>query len=157
MGDRLWMTMGLAALLPMAAVAADEPTDDDAEVTITVLEEGAQPDQLLNSIELPEEASETGAENSAEGLDTANSNRERSANVDELVPEAAQEGRERAESARESASDAANDAADDIRDQIGSREIDELPDDVRDNIPDDLPIPEDDDLPIPPPPEGDGG
>lgn len=151
------MAVGLAALLPLAAVAADESANDDAEVTITVLDEGAQPEQLLNAIELPEEASETAVENSAEGLGTANSNRERAANVDDLVPEAAQEGRERAEAAREAARDAASDAADNVRDQIGSREIDELPDDVRDNIPDDLPVPEDDDLPIPPPPDGDGG
>ena len=165
---RCWIgvigTLFSVALMP--AMAADEPENDADEVTITVLEEGATPADIISIIELPEAAAEEGVEASRKGLDTANRNREeadgRADDRDDgrpeaaALPEAAEEARNRADAAREGAESAADNASEDVLDRVGSRNVDNLPEDVRERLPDNLPDPED--RPQPPPPPGrDGG
>jgi hypothetical protein len=73
------------------AVYADDPADP-ADDTITVVDEDATPEDVTNTIALPSSASDTGRENSQQGIDTANNAREMRGNA--TAAEAREQGRE---------------------------------------------------------------
>lgn len=72
---------------PALYAAETAPTD-----TITVVEEGATPEQVVSTITLPAKASEKAVEASKKGLDTANAARELGGNS--TAAEAREQGRE---------------------------------------------------------------
>ena len=63
------------AIAPAAFADAGEEAD---EATITVIEDGATPDDVVKVIELPDHASATGVAKSASGIDTANAAKDKS-------------------------------------------------------------------------------
>jgi hypothetical protein len=63
------------AIAPVAFADAGEDAD---EATITVIEDGATPDDVVKVIELPDRASATAAAKSASGIDTANAAKDKS-------------------------------------------------------------------------------
>lgn len=63
------------AIAPAAFADAGEAADD---ATITVIEDGATPDDVVKVIELPDHASATGVAKSASGIDTANAAKDKS-------------------------------------------------------------------------------
>lgn len=71
----LFMLLLGLALAPAAFADAGEDAD---EATITVIEDGATPDDVVKVIELPDHASATAAVKSASGMDTANAARDKS-------------------------------------------------------------------------------
>lgn len=56
----------------IAPAAFADASDDTDEATITVVEDGATPDDVVKVIELPDQASATAAAKAASGIDTAN-------------------------------------------------------------------------------------
>ena len=163
----VFLVLGSATAIPaLAAEDAAEPESGVDEITITVLEEGATPADIMSIIELPEAAARQGDDANRKGKDAADGNREASSertgerigNRPETreLPEAAEAARDRAEAAREQADSAADNASDEILDRVGRGNAEGLPDDVRERLPDNLPGP--DDRPDPPSPPGrDGG
>jgi hypothetical protein len=63
------------AIVPMAFADSDEEMD---EATITVVDEGSTPEDVVKVIELPDHASATAATKSASGQDTANNAKDKS-------------------------------------------------------------------------------
>jgi hypothetical protein len=63
------------AIVPAAFADAGEDAD---EATITVIEDGATPDDVVKVIELPDHASATAATKSASGIDAANAAKDKS-------------------------------------------------------------------------------
>jgi hypothetical protein len=63
------------AIAPAAFADAGEDAD---EATITVIEDGATPDDVVKVIELPDHASATAATKSASGIDAANAAKDKS-------------------------------------------------------------------------------
>jgi hypothetical protein len=63
------------AIAPAAFADAGEDAD---EATITVIEDGATPDDVVKVIELPDHASATAAAKSAAGVDTASAAKDKS-------------------------------------------------------------------------------
>lgn len=63
------------AIVPAAFADAGEDAD---EATITVIEDGATPDDVVKVIELPDHASATAAAKSASGIDTASAAKDKS-------------------------------------------------------------------------------
>lgn len=134
----LVIAMGLPLALSAGYLQAQE-TEDDLDVTMSVLEEGETPDAALEPIALPEDASETAVESSAAGLATANAAREDGrAFGASRAEEARQRGAEAREQGRERADEALGNARDRVKDNIGGGALGNVPDNVRDNIPTDV-------------------
>lgn len=66
--------LGLIFNGPAFAQEADDPVEGDD--TMTVIEENEEPEEIDNTLALPEDASPTGIEHSQFGIDTANQARE---------------------------------------------------------------------------------
>ncbi|MEX1033782.1 MAG: hypothetical protein WDZ30_10525 [Cellvibrionaceae bacterium] len=120
------------AAVPALAQDANTTTDDELDVSLTVLEEGEGAEQAINNIELPEQASEEARENAAFGLETANEARQKG-------QEKAAEGREKASEARANAdglaSEAASQARERVKSDIAQGSLERVPSDVRENLP----------------------
>jgi hypothetical protein len=94
----LFALAALSFRLPAFAQENSSDTDENLELTMTLLPEAATlPDAVTKTIELPEPASETGADSSAQGLATANEARDHSDQSDhsDAGLETAAEARER--------------------------------------------------------------
>jgi len=74
--DLIFVVLLGVAIIP--AAHADAAADMD-EATITVVDDGDTPDDVVKVIELPDQASATGAAKSASGIATANSAKDKSA------------------------------------------------------------------------------
>lgn len=81
-----------AVALPLSLVATPVVAQEDEEALDVVTDQEATPDEGTGELALPEDASEEGKENSAEGLDTANEAREKRR---EFGEERARDARER--------------------------------------------------------------
>lgn len=62
----------------IAPAAFADAGDDADEATITVIEDGATPDDVVKVIELPDHAAATAAAKAASGADTANAAKDKS-------------------------------------------------------------------------------
>lgn len=62
----------------IAPVAFADAREDADEATITVIDDGATPDDVVKVIELPDHVSATAAAKSADGVDTANAAKDKS-------------------------------------------------------------------------------
>jgi hypothetical protein len=106
---KLLLSVALAVAIAPVAQAA---TDDEA--TITVVEEGETPDDVVKVIALPERAATEGKTKSASGIDTANSAKDKSGSGRELGEQVSAEARDMADEKRNEAADQArNDARND--------------------------------------------
>lgn len=123
------------ATAPVFAQSSAEGDDDDFEVTMMVLEEGDEPFEILELIELPDAASATAVERSAQGLDTANAAREGRREFGQSV---AEEARQRAGEAGNAAEQARDNARDQFTNDVASSAIENLPSQARDNIPEEV-------------------
>ena len=103
-----WFLTGLFLYLPGIAMA-----EDDWDVTMTVLEEGAEPEAVYEVIELPPPAAATARENAAKGLDRA------------------AEAKQKAAEARQEARDAAKNG---VGNEVSRGALDNLPDAARENL-----------------------
>lgn len=103
-----WLIMALSLCLPCAAMA-----EDDWDVTMTVLEEDADPEAAYEVIELPSPAAVNAREKAAKGLDRA------------------AEARQSAGEARQQARDAARNG---IGNDISRGALENLPESARDNL-----------------------
>jgi hypothetical protein len=73
---KTWFTLLLGfAIVPVAFAEAGEDAD---EATITVIEDGVTPDDVVKVIELPDHASAIGAAKSISGIDAANAAKDKS-------------------------------------------------------------------------------
>lgn len=100
----------LGAAITCAAAHAE--AEDADEATITVVEEGATPDDVVNVIELPDHAAATATDKAAGGLDTANSAKENGSDFGKQVSEDARNNRGaqvREDAQQQAHSDARND------------------------------------------------
>jgi len=81
----------------------DADTTGDGELTMMLITdpEAQLPAAVTNRIELPVSASETGRDNSKDGLETANENRQKAQQGLDIAAEARQRGREMSEAAQE--------------------------------------------------------
>lgn len=115
-----WLIL-LGAAFSLGLQAQPSAGDAPDEDTIMVLEEGAQPDQEFEVIALPERAADSGRDNAAQGLETAN--------------QARQEGRELGRQIAEEARSA--NPAEEASEQLDIEELrDNRPDDMDQNLPD---------------------
>lgn len=125
-----------ASLLAAPAVAQDENTTDDLDVSLTVVEAGQGAESAINSIELPEQASETARENAAFGLETANEARKKGL---EKAAEGQAKAREAREKAARLASEAGSQAQERMKNNVAQGALERVPSDVHDKIPANLP------------------
>ena len=125
----------IAALTSIGGIAMAQETDE-LDLTMDLLEEGETPEDIVEPIALPEDASPQGVESSADGLATANEARERGR---EFGQDTAAEARQRGEDARDDASDNAEEALSrarqNVKDNIPAGTFDNIPEHVRDNVP----------------------
>lgn len=128
----LTMLLVSASLLAAPALAQDTDSEDELDVSLTVLDSGEGADSAISNIELPEQASDEARENAAFGLETANEARQKG-------QEKAAEGREKAREARANAdglaSEAASQAQERVKDNISRGALENVPSDVRENLP----------------------
>lgn len=109
------LALGLIGATPVLAQDDDGPPENvPPEDAIDVVDENTTPDEVMNRIELPEDASDTAREAAAFGLDTANEARERGRDFGQERAEQAREqarefGQDRAAEARERATEGARD------------------------------------------------
>lgn len=144
--ELLVMALFFAAQLAVPAQADDEAGTDELEVTLTVVEADENVEDVVNTIELPEEASEVAKESAAFGLATANAARQRGEEgADEIEGEAAgaaEQAKEAAKNAREAARESAknaNEAAEEaVKNALSGGGTENVPEDVLDNIPGDV-------------------
>jgi len=101
---------------------------DDLDITMTVVDEDAEPDTAVEPIVLPDSAALQAVESSAQGLATANEARERGREF----------GQDTAEAARERGTEARESAAERVRDNIPTNALENIPENIRDNIPADV-------------------
>lgn len=119
--------------LGTAPVLAQQASTPPATVTMQVLEEGEEADELFERIELPEDASEQARESARQGLDIANAAR---AGGREFGQAVADEARERG--GAEAADEARAAARDQMGDDISRGDLDSLPEQARENIPEEV-------------------
>ena len=106
---RLFLSVALTVAIAPVAQAA---TDDDA--TITVVDEGETPDDVVKVIALPEHAAVEGKTKGASGIDTANGAKDKSGSGRDFGEEKSSEARDKAdEKHNEAADQARNDARND--------------------------------------------
>lgn len=110
------LALGLIGATPAFAQGDEGPPED----AITVVDENATPDEIMNRIELPEGRPDQAAEASAYGLETANAAREQGRDFGQERAEQAREqaqefGESQAAEARERATEGARDQAIDER------------------------------------------
>jgi len=98
---------------------------DELDITMTVVDEDAQPDIAVEPIVLPDSAALQAVESSAQGLATANEARERGREF----------GQETAKAAHERGAEARESAAERVRDNIPTNALENIPENIRDNIP----------------------
>lgn len=117
MNAKLNLTLLLAAGLALSplAHAADEEADD----TMTVVEEGQAPEDVVQTLALPDDASDQARESAAFGLDTANRAREGGRELGEEMAERARGG-DRGEEIRDTVGDARSDRGGDRGGDRGS-------------------------------------
>ena len=112
----------LATSLAFVVPAANAVDRDDLDVTMEVMDHDMNADDFMNTIELPEAASERARDSSQSGLSTANEARDR-----EHGGDGARDG-DRADSRDDHASgdarDGSEDRSDDIRSASGDRRDD---------------------------------
>ncbi|KAF0190601.1 MAG: putative clumping factor A-like [Gammaproteobacteria bacterium] len=111
----------LAASLVLVAPVANAVDRDDLDVTMEVMDHDMSADDFMNTIELPEAASDRARDSSQSGLSTANEAHDREHGGDR-----AHDGdRDRIDSRDDHASgdvrDGAEDRSDDIRNESGDR------------------------------------
>lgn len=136
------LALGLIGATPVLAQDDDGPPENvPPEDAMDVVDENATPDEVMNRIELPEDASDTAREASAFGLDTANDARERGRDfgqerADQARDQAREFGQDRAEQAREQAQEFGRDQAAEARERAteGARDraVDERIQEARD-------------------------
>lgn len=116
-----------------APAFAQQTSTPPATVTMQVLEEGEDTDELFERIELPEDASEQARESAQQGLDIANAARAGGREFGQAVAEEARQrgGAETADEARAS-------ARDQMGDDIARGDLENLPQQARDNIPEEV-------------------
>lgn len=131
---KLPLYLALPALCLAATPAfAQQPETPPATVTMQILAEGEDPDEIIERIELPTDASAEGVEASRGGLDTASAARADGRAFGEAV---ADEARQRGgDEAADSADQARANARDQIADDMARGDLDDLPEQVRENIP----------------------
>lgn len=129
----LLLAIPLAGLIAMPLLAADDDGDDP--VTMEVMGESDDPDEVFERIELPEQASAIAVERSERGLNTANTAREDGRAFGQSM---AEEARERAGGAGESAEDARSEARDRMASDVARGNLEDLPEQARQNIPEDV-------------------
>jgi hypothetical protein len=95
----IWALAAGMALAPLAHADESQSIDD---ATITVVEEGDTPDDVVNVIDLPASAAPNALQNSAAGQDTANSAKENANDFGQQVAEDAR-GNAVSDQAREDA------------------------------------------------------
>lgn len=103
MRNRFSLAVSLA-LLANAAIAQEneDPGIETLDLTMELMPEGAtRPDAVTRIIELPAAAAEAARENSARGIDEANSARARGEPANETAEAARERGREQAQQGRE--------------------------------------------------------
>lgn len=110
-----------AGLIMSPAVYADDETED----TMTVVEEGQTPEDVVHTLALPEDASDQARESAAFGLDTANRAREDGRAFGQEMAERARGG-DVGEQIRETVGDARSDQRDRRPDEPGQPDVDDL-------------------------------
>lgn len=103
----LFCPIFIAALAAYGGVALAQEGDDLVDETMQLVDEEGGPENAIETLALPENASPQGVESSAEGLATANEARERQR---EFGESRAAEAREGVEAARMSAADGRDEA-----------------------------------------------
>jgi len=146
------LALFVSAQIALPAVA-DDGSGDDLDVTVTVVEADGSVEDVINVIELPEEASDVAKEAAAFGLAIANAARQRGegkiedpealeAMIEGAAAQAAEQAREAAKNAREAAQDAAknaNEAAEEaLKNALSGGATENIPEEVLDSIPDDV-------------------
>lgn len=101
----------------------------ELDITLTVVGEDEDAEDVVEPIALPERASQVAVEHSASGLATANAARE---NGREFGQATAEQARERGS---ENAENALTQARENVKDNIPEGRLDNIPENVRDNIP----------------------
>ncbi|MBB3063543.1 hypothetical protein [Microbulbifer rhizosphaerae] len=138
----LVLALFFAAQLAVPAQAEDETDSDELDVTLTVVEADEDVEDAVNTIQLPEQASEVAKESTAFGLATANTARQRakdeSGEVKNEAKEAAEQAKAAAKSARESAKNGNEAAEEAVKNGLSGGGTENIPEDVLDNIPDDV-------------------
>lgn len=162
------MALALFVSAPLSVPAFADGETDDLDVTVSVVEADGSVEDVVNVIELPEEASEVARETSAFGLATANAARQRGdedveeeigdveeelageleeageteAVAGEVAAQAADQAREAVKNAEEAAQEAAknaNEAAEEaLKNALSGGAGENVPEDVLDNIPEDV-------------------
>ena len=103
-GSLLWFAM-VVAMIPGPALAEDQGEDDEAEITIRLMEtaDAELPAAVTEQIELPPAATEDreAVENAQRGIERANENRDRREEGQATADEARERGAEMSEEARE--------------------------------------------------------
>jgi hypothetical protein len=82
----------LVLAVSIAPIALADSGDEIDEATITVVDEGSTPEDVVKVIELPDRASATAATKSASGLDTANKSGQSGRDLGQQVSEDARNG-----------------------------------------------------------------
>lgn len=136
MDNKLKLSLVLAApffCLGTAPAFAQQASTPPTTVTMQVLEEGEDTDELFERIELPEDASDQARESAQRGLDTANAARAGGRDFGQAVAEEARQrgGAEAADEARDA-------ARDQLGDDIARGDLENLPQQARDNIPEEV-------------------
>ena len=91
---KLVTALFLAAVLAPVVVAQEDDGDGSVDDTIVVVDENADPEDIINILELPETASDRGRESSAKGLATANAARENGREFGQQMSEDARSNRD---------------------------------------------------------------
>lgn len=124
------------AVFTLTGVSVQAQESDELDLTMDLVEEGDDLDNIVEQIELPADASAQAVESSAFGLETANAAREQGR---EFGQARAEEARQRGEEARGQAADNADEglsrARQNVQDNIPGGTLDNIPENVRDNIP----------------------